>query len=243
MQKCLCILCFEPNVIWLDFLQTFIEYDIYIIIDDNSTDYNNIYKQYTKINFIQISNDDCKINGFVCVNLIGVHKEISAWEKSFYYFSFINTTYDNIWFLEDDVFFYNEQTLIKIDSKYINQDLLSNTYEKNRHGQRKYWHWNDINIKFSPPYYNCMCCAVRISKNLILKIKEYASCHKTLFFLEALLPTLCKKYNLIYNTPKELIYITFRGKYTIKDITTIHLYHPLKNINIHTEFRKELLEK
>ena len=35
MNNCICLICFKPNEIWLDFLATFIKYDIYLIIDDN----------------------------------------------------------------------------------------------------------------------------------------------------------------------------------------------------------------
>jgi hypothetical protein len=39
---------------------------------------------------------------------------------------------------------------------------------------------------------------------MISKIKEYVIQYKTLFFLEALFPTICKYYNLLHYTIDEL---------------------------------------
>ena len=81
-----------------------------------------------------------------------IGKEITAWEKSLYYFSTINTEYEKVWFFEDDVFFYDEESLLRIDSKYDNSDLLSNSYGKNANGHKNDWHWAKIDIRFQPPY-------------------------------------------------------------------------------------------
>jgi hypothetical protein len=74
----------------------------------------------------------------------------------------------------------------------------------------------------------------------MLKIKNYADEYKTLFFLEALFPTLCKKYNLKYETPNELINIIYRKDYDKNDIDKINIYHPLKDINMHNYYRNFL---
>jgi len=56
MRKALCLLTKIPNEIWLNFLDNFKEYDIFIIIDDNEIDYNekykNVYKNMKLIIFI-----------------------------------------------------------------------------------------------------------------------------------------------------------------------------------------------
>jgi hypothetical protein len=240
MNNCLCIICFKPDDVWINFLDKFINYDIYLIIDDNSIDYTKKYKN-TKINIIQISYDDCVNNGFhnmtLTVKLKNDNKKrVCGWDKALYYFSIINTKYDNVWFIEDDVFFYNEDTILNIDKKY-NSDLLTNMYSENINGNKKNWHWKRVNITFSPPYYNCMCCAIRVSKNLISKIKDYAKINNTLFFLEVLFPTLCKHNNLLYDNPDELKNIVYRKDFNIKDITKFNLYHPVKNMNNHNLFR------
>ena len=60
-----------------------------------------------------------------------IKKIITSWEKSIFYFSYIETKYENVWFKEDDVFFNDENIFLKFDLEYINCDLLtSKIYEK-----------------------------------------------------------------------------------------------------------------
>lgn len=238
----ICLICYKPADIWVEFLSKFTRYDIYIIIDDNSKDYKEEYSKFTNVNIIQIDDNECKTNGFVNMNHT-IKKDITAWEKSVYYFSTINTRYDNIWMIEDDVFFYNEETLLLIDSKYDNSDLLSrefnNTYKG---GPKNFWQWGIININFKPPYYRCMVCCIRVSRNLLSKIKDYANKNKKLFFLEALFPTLCKINNMKHNTSSEFKNAVFRKMYEDADINKNDLFHPVKDMTQHTYYR-DIIEK
>ena len=238
---CICLICLTPNTIWLDFFSKFTNYDIVIIIDDNSIDYTIKYKSYTNIKCIQIKNEECNKNGFVNMNFC-INKKISGWDKAIFYFSNINTSYTNVWFIEDDVFFYDENTLLNIDKKYNDINLLTAPYKENSTGHKDDWHWKKINIKSKPPYYYSMVCATRISRILLSKIKDYAIKYKTLFFLETLFPTLCKSNNLQYDIPDELHTIVYRKIYTIEDINKNNLYHPIKDITKHTLYRNKLDE-
>jgi hypothetical protein len=230
MEKCaLCVICFKPNTVWLDFLRTIQQYDVILIVDDNSVIYSD-----PDVKIIQIKDEDCKRDGFVDV-CYTLNKKISGWDKALYYFS--TTNYKFIWFLEDDVFVYNEKTLVDIDSKYSSSDLLTSSYSEKK--QSIGWpHWNKIHIKTKPPYYKSMVCAVRMSALMLSKIKMYASTYKTLYFLEALFPTVCKSSNLVYHTPDELKTIVYRKIYRNGDIDKVNLYHPVKDLNKHIEFRK-----
>jgi hypothetical protein len=228
----ICLITFRPTKIWCKFLNTFTRYKIIIIVDDTSFDLSNF--SYDNITFVQIDDDICKRNGYINTNFL--IKQISGWDKALYYFG--KKKFNYVWFLEDDVFFNNDQTLNDIDAKYCDLDLLTANYDINKLGKKnKSWHWPLIDIKFNPPYYNAMCCGVRMSKNMLLKIKEYANKHKTLFFLEALFPTLCKKHNLKYDTPDELKDIVFRKDYYDNDINKTHLFHPVKDIIKHVHYR------
>lgn len=240
--KCVCMICFKPNDIWFDFLSKFTKYDIYVIIDDNSKDYKEEFKKFNNINIIQIIDEECKKNGFINMNFT-INKIISGWEKAIYYFSSINTKYNKIWFFEDDVFFYNEQTLLNIDFKYNDSDLLSTYCGENTSGHKNNWHWSKIDIKFTPPYYYAMVCCVRMSEYLLSKIKEYANEYNTLFFLEALFPTLCKKHNLQYDIVKELKNIVYRKNYDDKVIDKNNLFHPVKDLTKHVYYREMLIKK
>jgi hypothetical protein len=237
MKNCICIVCYEANYVWVEFLSEVKNYDVYIIIDDNISDYyDHMFSDYKNVNLVRIKDEDCYVNGYKNMNFT-VRKEITGWEKAIYYFSNINTVYDNIWFVEDDVFFNSEKTLMDIDAKYISSDLLTNSYNENETGSKNYWNWKVINIEFPPPYYSAMCCAVRMSNNMLLKIKEYANNYKTLFFIEALLPTLCKKANLIYDTPDELQNIISTKNYNDDEIDTKNLFHPVKDMIKHVDYR------
>jgi len=236
---CLCLLCYKPHDTWINFLSTFTTYDIYIIIDDNSTDYKEQYSVFSNINIIQINDTECKQNGFINMNFT-IGKEISAWEKSLYYFSTINTEYKKVWFVEDDVFFYDERSLLHIDSQYDTSDLLSNYYHENVDGDKNDWHWSAIDIRCQPPYYRAMVCCVRMSSYLLSKIRNYANEHNTLFFLEALFPTICKVNTMKYDTPTEFKNIEYRKNYDDTDIDEHNLFHPVKDIDKHTHYRNIL---
>lgn len=87
-----------------------------------------------------------------------------------------------------------------------------------------------------------MVCCVRISSNLLSKYKNYANEHSTLFFLEALFPTICKKNNMEYDTPIEFKNIVYRKNYEDKDIDVNNLFHPVKDITKHKHYR-DILNK
>jgi hypothetical protein len=239
----ICLICYKPEIIWIEFLSKFTKYDIYMIIDDNSKDYKEEYSKFNNINIIQIDDEECKKYGFSNMNFT-IKKDVTGWDKSVYYFSTINTKYDNIWMLEEDVFFYDETTLLQIDSKYDKSDLLSREFNNTYNGEEKnFWHWNNININLQPPYYRCMVCGIRVSQNLLYKIRNYANNNKKLFSLEALFPTLCKKYNMTHNAPSELKNIIFRNDYEDSDINENDLFHPVKDITKHKYYRDILKKK
>ena len=68
-------------------------------------------------------------------------------------------------------------------------------------------------------------------------IFNYAKSNKTLFFLEAMFPTIAIKNNVIYNTPQEFNEIHYRKDFSITDIDKTNLYHPVKNLDSHVIFR------
>jgi hypothetical protein len=151
----------------------------------------------------------------------------------------MNANYNHVWFIEDDVFFYNEQTLVDIDSKYIHSDFLGTgtSYKENIDGKSRDWLWQDVHLKIPPPYYKCLCCVIRISQALFHKIKNYATFYKTLDFLEALFPTLCKQGGLQYDMPDEFANVIYIKDHDINTLNKKNLYHPLKHIKDHMMIR------
>ena len=232
-MNAICLITFRPNKMWCDFLNGFMNYKIFIIVDDNQIDLRQYKHNYRNIVFITIDNEQCKAHGYIDTNFT-LRKLISGWDKALYYFGVENHNYEFIWFMEDDVFFYNENSIVHIDKKYTS-DLLSNSYDENN--GTKSWHWHRITINCSPPYYNGMMCIVRMSTRMMQCIHDYAYKNKTLFFLEALFPTLAIKHNLLYDTPDEFKTVHYRHEFQKEHINKHNLYHPVKNVNDHVYFR------
>jgi len=209
-----------------------------MVADDNNGNYVDIAK--APVTLIQIPNEVCKEAGFFNMTMT-LKREITAWDKAIYYFSTIQTSYEHVWFIEEDVFFHNEQTLRNIDKANKTADLLTNRLAENRTGGRTDWHWPKVKIEgIPPPYYSCMCCASRISRRLLDKIKEYAAAHKTLFFLEAMFPTLCKYNKFINENPREMLTIVYRRNSGQRIINKSGLFHPVKDLAQHEKFRAHL---
>jgi len=133
----------------------------------------------------------------------------------------------------EDVFVCDEAALLAIDKQYAG-DLLCNTISANA-GDKTDWHWPLIQIRTPPPYFCAMCCAARVSRRLLQRIAAYARVYRTLFFLEALFPTLCAGF--LAQSPPELANITYRNEFS--EVDRRFLYHPVKNLEKHVEFRKK----
>jgi len=259
MKKAIALIVKEPDEIYLDFLLTFAQgpdntfanYDIYIIIDSDKdqTAITSIAK-YNSLNFIQLTDDHCINKGFQNVNYIGIKKLISGWDKALLFFSvIIPLKYDYVWFIEDDVFFLKEQMLIDLDLKYPNQDLIANCdFDKTKvttnKSTNKEWLWSIIDIQIPKPWFAGMMCIVRMSVNLLQSIRWYAATYKTLFFLEALFPTITSHFSLSYANPKELETVTYRDVFLEDDLTRLetHFFHPMKDLNKHLELRNKYIE-
>jgi len=215
-------------------------------------------EKYKELNFIQLSEQQCINNGFQNVNYIGVKKVVSGWDKALLLFSvIIPLKYDHVWFIEDDVFFLKEQVLKNLDTKYQNQDLVANCdfdktkVTKNDNNSSNDWLWSNIDIQIEKPYYAGMMCIVRMSRLLLQTIRWYAATYKSLFFLEALFPTITGHFSLSYANPSELETVTYRDLFFDESTDTFygdldrvgtHVFHPMKDLNKHKELRKRFLK-
>lgn len=252
MATVACLITHKPNEKYLNFLNTFVHYDVFVIIDDNETNYDSLREQYPKLNLIQIDNKKCDTTGFKNVNYLGIVKTISGWDKALYYFAHENNNYSNIWFFEDDVFFYNEATLVHIDETYENIDLLMNqTFERDTtykninqimkqtfERDNKIDLWKYIHINFPPPYYIGMVCICRMSRRVLESIQRYATEIGYLFFLEALFPTMTIRncYSILH--PIEFADVLYKGTLTIDISDKDKLFHPIKDMELHMKIRK-----
>jgi hypothetical protein len=234
MNTAICIICKTPTQVWCDFLSKFSNYDIYVVIDDNSRFY---VSPYPNVKFIQYNEYDLLNEHFTRLCIVTIPKLVTAWDKAIYHFSKNNTNYKHVWFFEDDVFFHSENTVKTIDEDYPDSDLLVQGCNENLKGDRSYWHWGRMHIPIPPPYYSSMVCAVRLSNTLLIKIKEHVEKYKSYFFLEALFPTLCKSNNLLYDTPKSMKHVSFDYKFKSDEINQTNIFHPIKDLNLHNIYR------
>jgi hypothetical protein len=235
----LCIVCREPSIIWLEFLNNFIYYDIYIVIN-NKVDIEK-YK-YDNINFIQIDTDECKLYGFNHANrcaYLQYFPEVTAWDKALYYFTTINTNYQYIWFIEDDCFFMSELTIVNIDNKYKDEDLLTKSHKLENSGANIDWIWSNMNnmTHLKKPYAISFIQACRLSSNLLAFIKKYANENKKLFVIEAMFNTIALKKNLKVSNPYELSFLYGPEEVSSLYKHEIYIYHAEKNIDNHKLYR------
>jgi hypothetical protein len=240
MESAIVLICHTPKEDQLDFFNNFVNYKIYVIIDDNSKSYEYLTQKYKNIAFIQVENMILYETGFIHANLRGNSDTRGfGWDKALFCLSTMEKEFKYVWFLEDDVFFYDETTLQNLDTKYEKEDLLCNSsFEE---GKLYEWVWNSININFNPPYYCGMMCICRFTKKMLNSVKKYANDNKTLFFIEAMLPTLAKKNDLIvYKSPEEFSTVTYNTKWNISDLNKNCLYHPMKDTSQYLQLRNNL---
>ena len=69
-KSAITLITYKPNEIFLDFLNIFKKYDVFVIIDDNSINYDYLKSKYININILQIDNHLCSVSGFINSNSI-----------------------------------------------------------------------------------------------------------------------------------------------------------------------------
>ena len=243
IKTAICFLTVRPSFEFYLFCKKLsrINKTVYICIDDDSW---NIPNYDGKIPLIRVPSSDCEQAGFKDTVSYFPDKACSR-DKALYYFAHQkhgkDIKYDQIWFLEEDVFIPTEATIDRIDKKYPTSDLLTKSHNIFEYRQHNYWNWNRVNrqIKVDPPYSISMVCAIRCSPRLLQYIRHYAEQFKRLFFCEVLFNTIALKAKLKVVCPPELSTIEYRHEWSRKDIQNINLYHPVKQITKHYELRQQ----
>jgi hypothetical protein len=239
-MKVLSIISKIPEKRWCEFLNKFKNYKVYIIVEDNDCDLTEYKTIYKNIVFMKIDDSKCATSGYKK----GVYSDkiINGWDKALYYFGVENTNYEFLWLMEDDVFFYNEDTLVQIDNQYKTEDLLSNAYYPKTDTKRiNSWDWNAVSIAYSEPHYSGSMNSVRASRKMVNCIYEYAVKNKQLFYFEALFPTVAIKNSLKYVTPAEFSNVDMVTKYDRKDVNKKNIYHPESELSTHLYYRNHLI--
>jgi len=198
-MNAICLVTVTPTNEWCDYLNRFTRYKIYIVVDDNNFDYTLYKRMYPNLFFIKFQHDSYKANGYKNTQF-----DNSSWDKALYYFAVENKTHKYVWFIDSSLKKYSEEDINTVDlnQDYNGVDLFYNRYIENRNCNKDYWLWDKINIKGLDPYYNASLMIARMSRDMLSKINNYATQHKELFYIEALLPTISIHNNLWYLTPK-----------------------------------------
>jgi hypothetical protein len=245
--KAIALITREPTETWLVFLSTFRGYDVYIILDNLECDLRTYSATYPTLQFIQIPNRECIDHGYIHSSYMptsSLHfNEIIAWDRALYYFDIVNRNkYDHVWFFEDDVFFYGEETILAIDQKVVDADLVCRDKNPEPGPGEWGWFWPAITIGFPPPYFHSPICAVRMSKTLLSCIAEYVQVNKKLFFIEALFPSIAHLHGLKYQVcGEEMETLYWRRDWKMEEFGKTQLYHPVKNQEEHARIRSSLL--
>lgn len=147
--------------------------------------------------------------------------------------------WDDVWFIEDDVYFQSEQRLLAIDEAYPYCDLLTNGTTTRAEDMKSPWQWlwNKITIELPEPHWRAMACACRVSLRLLEAIANYVVNNGTLVFIEAMFPTMCRGYGMLHEMPVEMKTLEFRYEWTSDLIISANMYHPMKNIYEHRDLR------
>jgi hypothetical protein len=230
-MRAICFLTVRPVAAFVEFCKKLKNdaYDVFICVDDNS---HSIPEFNDTVKIIKMDNAEAEREGFKSCVLTLPNKACSR-DKALYYFARMDTTYEQIWFIEEDVFVPTVTTISDIDAKYPGGDLLTSGHSTNAE-TRNWPHWKHVvhtnRIKLPLPYATSMICAIRVSKAMLSAVDAYATAHKNLFMDEALFNTLAIHNNLSVLPITELSTILWRHPWKLADIQPTHLYHPVKRI-------------
>ena len=241
-KNAICFLTVRPSKLFYNFCKQLKnkDYDVYICIDDNDytiPDYND----YHIIPIIQIPNQICEKAGFKST-VQWFNNRACSRDKALYYFCKIVNKYKRLWIIEEDVFIPHIHTIKNIDYKYKHADLLCSSNQIINTRKQGDWFWPYIfkQTPLEPPFGRSMICAIRISKQMLKVIEQYADTYHNLFMDESLFNTLALHNQLSIETPGELGTIHWRNDWKLEEIVDTHLYHPMKSIETQYEYRRKL---
>jgi len=106
----------------LEFAESCTEFnDVYIVVDDNNQEI--VQDSTSNVKIIKLDNSECSDNNYIR-STSRFNLDVTGWDKAFYYFCKKNKVYDNVWFIEDDVFIPSSNTLYNLDLLYPSEDLI-----------------------------------------------------------------------------------------------------------------------
>ena len=237
-------------------------YNAYIVLDKNK----NTKANFKNVSIIEIDHKIATEKGYKDLLLRYYHRKnikVKSFspDKALYYFcEKEEKLFDYYWFLEDDVLIPHLDTLINIDKKYNNNDLLVENYRERTENDFG-WHWplmvkdnknrkREIKVQkaqqaekkdyyLPEPWYGGWASIFRMSFELLKAIKEFVHNNKTLVFGEIFLVTLAKNKNLEVEVCEE-----FNMRYKYKSKKELWKIEEIKKEELYTTVKsKKLREK
>ena len=249
-MKIICFLTVRPCKVFYDFCKTLQNkhYKVFICVDDilhEIPDYDN------DIPIIRVQDELCIKEGF-CNSITYTYPQlvVCARDRALYFFTKkYKRKFDNIWFIEQDVFIPTSKTIQNIDKKFPNFDLLSaqNTlfYEHQKYTKMQGWYWGHIfaNKIIDFPFGKSMISIIRVSEYLLKIIADFVDTHKTMLVDEVFFNTLALQNKCTTYSPQELSRtVVYKRSWKLRDLNIHSVYHPIKCIEQQTYFRKKLNE-
>jgi hypothetical protein len=234
-ETVVCFLCVCPSQKVIGFAQQLSKkYKTYIVCDDYNCNTPNI----PGITFVKITDSESASAGWTKCN-ITIAKPTTAWDKALYYFAVKDTTAAHVWFIEEDVFVPNASVLIKIDANCPDADLVAKQNVRDDEDPEFIW-WHDAEGYLKKPLYRSLVCAARLSRRLLDAVKAFVKQHGRLVFIEIIFNTIVVQQGMKLEMPKELSKIVWRHHWTPETVDAHHLFHPIKDVNLHDSYRDRL---
>jgi len=271
-MNAIAVLTATPSHDLLEFYSGFVRlgYRVFVVIDDNSFKFGNVEVKFKDAgtSLIQFDDDECRRAGFFDFNpAIEKRSRCAAWGKALYYFCRRDLSHDHVWFIEDDVFVPNHETLLNIDRKYGKADIISADNAVNEYGVFDGWYWWEFVPKaiLRPPWAKSMVCTVRLSRkmltaldslirsngnklrfqNAVMKVagllgRRQQDSPRKCFFIEYTFHTLALHNQLSVIKAEELSGILWSKEWHVSEMNPGTIYHPLKHRDLHSRYRTKL---
>lgn len=225
IHNAICILTNQPDERLIQLYNDLIDinYDFFIIINDNHFDCTSLQQKYTKFHFIQIKEKD-----FQSKNI---------WEKTLYYFcNFKLDVYKYIWFIEDSVLITAPFLIYKIDTKFDHSDIDFLSKEINKKSKKSLSLLSEIPSILHSHLCNTLVYSFRISNKFLNFIHDYLKKYN-IFKIEYFFCTLASYYHL---NMENSIEFTNNKKWILKDILKgpFSFIYPIRDLNEQIKIRK-----
>lgn len=248
-NSALCFLTYRPIHDQLKFIQQLSEdalkYDVnvFIMIDDNRFNVSLINTS-SNLRLLKIPNEQCLQYNYQKTILVDNNLEITAWDKTLFYFSVLNKNYSFVWLIENDVFIPSTKAFRSLHELYSNtSDLIVPRNDLNLLGNRSYWLWAMAAGVFTPPWFSSMVNVVGLSRRMLTVIDNYVQWLGEVPFHEFFFHILAMQHNFTVVTPTELSTDVYEAEYDFEDIRKRpnNLWHPAKDYKRHDVWRQRFV--